>query len=291
MAVTCELVIVEGKPDQKGQVLLMLAGQRRTIGRSSACDFVIDDDQLSGMHCELVSKDGRWILRDLLSRNGVEVNGALADEVDLANGATVRIGYTTMRFDLSGSSGTKSGARPTHPVISLDAPEPIDPLRQTKVDDAPPRRTGVPLGRKIEKKSDVELAKLALKNDLLTHVQLRECVDIQREMREVKIQMALEEIFQEREYLTRDQIQGLMREYKFTRRRTKDLLYAEVATGNGLVDQAKVDACLALQEQAFRTGDKIPYLGELLVKQGHLSVKDNNRIIKGIKAYKEEDQG
>lgn len=291
MGEICELVVLEGSADTTGQVFWVHDDQRPTMGRSSACDFVVDDDQLSGIHCQFMFRDG-WTVRDLLSRNGLHVNDQLIDQHQLKPGDTIRLGNTVLSFALSGG-----GDQPTAPSkpkvdVELDRDEQVDPLRQTRVKlggDQPEGATK-PLGRLISKRTDLELAKLALKNDLLSHEQLRECVEIQKEMLDVKIHMTLEEIFQEREYLTRDQIQSLTREYKYTRRRTKDLLYAEVARGNKLVDEAKIQACLDLQAQSFETGDKIPYLGELLVKQGYISIRDNNRVIRAIKAYKEEDK-
>lgn len=283
----CELVVTAGHEHDVGLVFL-IGDEPRTMGRSSACDFVIADDQLSGMHCQVRREGDRWQVRDLLSRNGLHVNDELVDSALIEAGDELLIGTTKMRFSPSGDRGaplSSSNGPPTS--VKLDAGQVVDPLRQTA---STPVKVKEPLGRLIDKRADLELAKLALKNDLLDHAQLRECIAIKREMGEVKIQMSLEEIFQEREYLTREQIEALMREYKFSRRRTKDVLYAEVAASNKLVPQDKLEAALAAQEQAYKAGDKIPYLGELLVREGAISIIDNNRVIKAIKQYREEDR-
>lgn len=292
----CELTVVQGPQSHHGQVLIIHEDQRRTIGRSSACDLQVEDDMMSGIHCQVLYDDG-WKVRDLLSRNGVFVNQSAIHEQKLSANDQIQVGQTLFLFQLSGDrDAAKSSERPT-PELKLiplgdeeEDVEPIDPLRQTRIVSGPSPKLPdgqTPLGRQIEKRGDLELAKLALKNDLLNHAQLQECIDIQREMRDVKIHMTLEEIFQERDYLAKDQIQHLVREYKYTRRRTKDLFYAEVAIGNKLVDREKIDECLAEQETAFANGDKIPYLGELLVKKEYISIRDNNRVIRGIKQYKE----
>jgi len=295
----CELTVVQGHQLVLGRIIIIHNDQQRTVGRSSACDFKFDDDMMSGMHAQVLYRDG-WIVRDLLSRNGVLVNQAAIHQHPLEPGDTIQVGQTLFEFSESGKQESKHPSQPDLPdlmVIQLadsddSQVEQIDPLRQTQMvsgplPDLPDGKK--PLGRQIEKRGDLELAKLAIKNDQLNHAQLQECIDIQHEMREVKIHMTLEEIFQEREYLDKQQIQRLVREYKFTRRRTKDLFYGEVAVGNKLIERKKVDICLAEQEEAFEAGDKIPYLGELLVKKGYISIGDNNRIIRGIKQYKEGD--
>jgi adenylate cyclase len=45
------------------------------VGRREASDICLQFPNISGKHCELIFKDGLWILRDLESTNGVKVNG------------------------------------------------------------------------------------------------------------------------------------------------------------------------------------------------------------------------
>ena len=45
------------------------------IGRRESSDICLQFPNVSGKHCELIFKDGIWVLRDLESTNGVKVNG------------------------------------------------------------------------------------------------------------------------------------------------------------------------------------------------------------------------
>lgn len=45
------------------------------IGRYETCDLVLPDGNVSGRHAKLSLKDGKFILSDMKSTNGVYVNG------------------------------------------------------------------------------------------------------------------------------------------------------------------------------------------------------------------------
>ena len=49
------------------------------IGRREACDIQLQFANISGTHCELTFKKGLWVLRDLDSKNGTQVNGERMD--------------------------------------------------------------------------------------------------------------------------------------------------------------------------------------------------------------------
>ena len=67
------------------------------IGRDSQCQVILDDPQVSRNHAEIVWIDGKPVLRDLGSTNGVCVNGTKVQEQELQNGDKVLIG-TRMYF-------------------------------------------------------------------------------------------------------------------------------------------------------------------------------------------------
>jgi hypothetical protein len=70
------------------------------IGRGNAADLRIDDPGVSRRHCELrVTETGagpRVSVHDLGSTNGVLVDGRRVEKATLADGATIRIGNTTL---------------------------------------------------------------------------------------------------------------------------------------------------------------------------------------------------
>ena len=75
-----------------------LASGRMVIGRSSACDLVVDDDTVSRRHAALELRDGTWRLRDLGSRNGTWVNGRRAADVEVRAGDELQLGGARFRL-------------------------------------------------------------------------------------------------------------------------------------------------------------------------------------------------
>ncbi len=86
---------------------LPLAPPGVTIGRGNDADLRIDDPGVSRKHIEIrveepQDADGepRITVHDLGSTNGMSVNGRRVEKATLADGATIRIGNTTMSLRL-----------------------------------------------------------------------------------------------------------------------------------------------------------------------------------------------
>jgi hypothetical protein len=81
-------------------VLALPAGERQVVlGRSRDCDCVLAEPSVSRRHAELRREDGRWLLRDLGSRNGTRVNGVrLLDEAEVCPGDRVSFGDARFRL-------------------------------------------------------------------------------------------------------------------------------------------------------------------------------------------------
>lgn len=62
------------------------------IGRSSACQIVLDGKRVSRVHAEVVKQGPLWTVRDLESTNGTFVDGRKITAAPLRRGAVVRIG-------------------------------------------------------------------------------------------------------------------------------------------------------------------------------------------------------
>ena len=64
-----------------------------TIGRSSSCDMVLKDHQISGHHLKLFRKDEKWAFKDNGSSNGTYLNGLKTDESQLNRDDVLTIGF------------------------------------------------------------------------------------------------------------------------------------------------------------------------------------------------------
>ncbi len=70
----------------------------KSIGRGQGNDIVINDNNVSRTHCQIIRKDnGEFVLVDINSTNGTYINGILQHgEVRLNRTDIVRIGNTTL---------------------------------------------------------------------------------------------------------------------------------------------------------------------------------------------------
>lgn len=62
-----------------------------TIGRRESCDIPLRMPNVSGIHCELMNRDGYWYIRDLGSTNGIKVNGVRVQQKLLHPGDRITI--------------------------------------------------------------------------------------------------------------------------------------------------------------------------------------------------------
>jgi serine/threonine protein kinase len=66
-----------------------------SIGRSEDAEFSIDDTKISRLHCRVESREGRWFVVDLDSRNGTWVGGEKVREKELEDGVTFVLGKSS----------------------------------------------------------------------------------------------------------------------------------------------------------------------------------------------------
>ena len=77
-----------------------LTAKPTTLGRSSRCDFTLDDGMVSGKHMAVkLSKDGRAIMKDLGTTNGTYVNGSQILESHLYLDDIIQVGQVQMQLD------------------------------------------------------------------------------------------------------------------------------------------------------------------------------------------------
>ena len=79
------------------------------IGRDTDCEICIDHPSLSRQHAEIQFEDGKFRIVDLLSVNGVKVNGKPARERLLSNGDTIQLASVLLRYS---DPGRLRAARP-----------------------------------------------------------------------------------------------------------------------------------------------------------------------------------
>jgi hypothetical protein len=71
------------------------------IGRSSDCDLVVEDANISRRHAEIKPEDGAYVIVDLGSTNGIELNGRRVTSAALADGDRITLGRTELTFERS----------------------------------------------------------------------------------------------------------------------------------------------------------------------------------------------
>ncbi|XAL98432.1 SpoIIE family protein phosphatase [Phycisphaeraceae bacterium D3-23] len=77
-----------------------------TLGRGASCEVRLEHEQVSRRHAEVAWTGGRWVVRDLGSRNGVLCNGVrLTSPVALEPGIAITVGPYTLTL-LGGAAAT-----------------------------------------------------------------------------------------------------------------------------------------------------------------------------------------
>jgi Protein of unknown function (DUF3662)/FHA domain len=88
------LLLIDGK-----RVMVSPAGA--TIGRSRQADVVLNDPNVSREHAEIRPRGGSWVINDLGSTNGSQVNGRRIEGTEvLRSGDEIELGASLMTFTL-----------------------------------------------------------------------------------------------------------------------------------------------------------------------------------------------
>jgi two-component system response regulator GlrR len=75
------------------------------LGSADTCAVPIDDPHVSRQHAEICRTPEGIVLRDLGSRNGTLVGNVAVKEAVLTSGLEIKIGTTTLRFEMGGEAG------------------------------------------------------------------------------------------------------------------------------------------------------------------------------------------
>src|SRR5690348_9886335 len=76
-----------------------LAGGRTRLGRGSDNDVILSDVSVSRYHAEILREGAGWIVHDLKSTNGVEVNRVPVEKAPLRPGDLLTIGAFEIRLE------------------------------------------------------------------------------------------------------------------------------------------------------------------------------------------------
>jgi transcriptional regulator with GAF, ATPase, and Fis domain len=82
-----------------------------TIGREASNGIAVVDPSVSRKHCLLSGQDGRFLVRDLDSRNGTLVNGTAVEEQGLQHGDEIAAGDSSFLFLLEDEDVTAAASR------------------------------------------------------------------------------------------------------------------------------------------------------------------------------------
>jgi ABC transport system ATP-binding/permease protein len=89
--------ILENHDDSAGRLTFRLpAGSVKTVGRSTAADYVVDAALVSRVHCQLTPTADSLHVQDLGSTNGTFVNGRRITTAELKPGDTLSVGRTDL---------------------------------------------------------------------------------------------------------------------------------------------------------------------------------------------------
>ena len=91
----CQLVVIEG-PDM-GRAA-RLGSEELIVGTGAECGLQLTDTRVSRKHLSLRADEGRFLARDLESRNGTYFEGSRLFAAHVPLGATLRVGHSALRL-------------------------------------------------------------------------------------------------------------------------------------------------------------------------------------------------
>lgn len=75
-----------------------LSKEALSLGRMDDCDVIVPDPGVSRRHAEIRREGDEWVIVDLGSTNGTEINGRRVNRHRLSHGDRILLGETTLEF-------------------------------------------------------------------------------------------------------------------------------------------------------------------------------------------------
>jgi hypothetical protein len=91
-------VLAVTRGERKGEVFPLSGESSISIGRARANDVVLDDPSVSSQHCRIRPEAGGFVVHDMKSTNGTQVNGRSIDHHRLAEGDVIQVGETSLQY-------------------------------------------------------------------------------------------------------------------------------------------------------------------------------------------------
>jgi hypothetical protein len=98
------------------------------IGRAESANLRVESAEVSREHAEIFERNGIWLVRDMGSTNGTQVNGKSIKETLLADGDILKVAETELTFIASAASQfQRMVTQPVSPKRSRVAPNAFPP--------------------------------------------------------------------------------------------------------------------------------------------------------------------
>ena len=118
-----------------------------TFGKRDGNDIVLERQNISRDHCQIVQINGGYLIRDLESRNGTYVNGQrITSETPLENGTIIQLGDFLIRFKDKDAKPASESPASESPASESPAYEAQPPVQESKT---PASAAGDDEGRKM----------------------------------------------------------------------------------------------------------------------------------------------
>ncbi|MBU4199897.1 MAG: FHA domain-containing protein [Verrucomicrobia bacterium] len=99
-----------------------ISKERIVLGRHPNCDIILNDGAASSQHCYVARRGNRYILHDLNSTNGTQLNFQRVTEAELQPKQVIQVGATELMFDAPSSEIPSSVLASNTQVVIDDAP-------------------------------------------------------------------------------------------------------------------------------------------------------------------------
>lgn len=120
-------LILIAVPSRDGSQRFPLKEGDQVIGRSSTCDIIIPDKDVSRNHAKVSVKHGNVVVADLDSRNGTYIDGRVVKTSVLYPRQQIRFGSSEFRLELTGADQASGIDEETHSRHRSKGPDLSDP--------------------------------------------------------------------------------------------------------------------------------------------------------------------